>query len=268
NVPISLDSGSLGFDVLLAGTASLRLGQGMSINGAVSQKIFGSAATDAEPSDSPTPVRSNAALYNDDGPSIDRLTADYVFKLSPTTFARVSAGYLETMFAGVSGEVLWKPVAQNWGLGFEVNAVQQRATGNLLGLDDYQAVTGYASLYVDTGFHDLEAQVDVGRYLAGDVGATFALSRHFANGWEVSGFVTLTDMSFEDYGDGNFTKGFEITIPLRWTMPLDTRSTLGLGLGNYSGDGGARLNLNNRLYPTIRDYESIDFEESWGAYWQ
>ncbi|HSF93264.1 MAG TPA: YjbH domain-containing protein, partial [Paracoccaceae bacterium] len=48
NVPISLDSGSLGFDVLLAGTASLRLGQGMSINGAVSQKIFGSAATDAE----------------------------------------------------------------------------------------------------------------------------------------------------------------------------------------------------------------------------
>ncbi|MCK4861055.1 MAG: YjbH domain-containing protein, partial [Rhodobacteraceae bacterium] len=110
--------------------------------------------------------------------------------------------------------------------------------------------------------------VDVGRYLAGDVGSTVTLTRRFENGWEVSGFVTLTDMPFEDFGDGNFAKGVSLSIPLRWTMPLETRSATGLALGTMGGDGGARLQLGERLYTTIRDYDVVDFNETWGAFWQ
>ena len=269
-IPVNLASnGSAArIDVLLNASASYRLSRGLSVNGSLTQKIYGNIGEDAVPSASPTPVRSNFALYQTNGPTLDRLTADYDFKLTPDTYARVTGGYLERMFAGVSGEVLWMPTNQNWGLGAEVSAVQQRAYDDMFGFEDYQTVTGHASLYWDTGYHGIEAQVDVGRYLAGDVGSTVTLTRRFENGWEVSGFVTLTDMPFEDFGEGNFAKGVSLSIPLRWTMPLETRSNTGVSLGTIGGDGGARLELGERLYNTIRDYDVVDFNETWGAYWQ
>ncbi len=269
-IPINLASNgaAASIDVLLNASASYRLSRGFSVNGSLTQKIYGNIGAGAVPSTSPTPVRSNFALYQTSGPTLDRLTADYDFKLTPNTYARVSGGYLERMFAGVSGEVLWMPTNQNWGIGAEISAVQQRGYGDMFGFEDYQTVTGHASLYWDTGYHGIEAQVDVGRYLAGDVGSTVTLTRRFENGWEVSGFVTLTDMPFEDFGEGNFAKGVSLSIPLRWTMPLETRSNTGIALGTMGGDGGARLELGERLYTTIRDYDVVDFNETWGAYWQ
>ena len=269
-IPINLSSqgAAASIDVLLNASASYRLSRGLSLNGSLTQKLYGNIGDSAVESDSSTPIRSNFALYQTAGPSLDRLTADYSFKLTPSTYARVSGGYLERMFAGISGEVLWMPTNQNWGVGAEISAVQQRGYDDMFGFEDYKTVTGHASLYWDTGYHGIEAQVDVGRYLAGDIGSTVSLSRRFANGWEVSGFVTLTDMSFEDFGEGNFAKGVSLSIPLRWTMPLETRSATGISLGTVGGDGGARLELGERFYDTIRDYDTVDFNETWGAFWQ
>ena len=269
-IPINLSSqgAAASIDVLLNASASYRLSRGLSLNGSLTQKLYGNIGDSAVESDSSTPIRSNFALYQTAGPSLDRLTADYSFKLTPSTYARVSGGYLERMFAGISGEVLWMPTNQNWGVSAEISAVQQRGYDDMFGFEDYKTVTGHASLYWDTGYHGIEAQVDVGRYLAGDIGSTVSLSRRFANGWEVSGFVTLTDMSFEDFGEGNFAKGVSLSIPLRWTMPLETRSATGISLGTVGGDGGARLELGERFYDTIRDYDTVDFNETWGAFWQ
>jgi len=269
-IPVNMggNGSAASIDILLNAAATYRVSRGFSINGSLTQKLIGNIGSGALPSTNPTPVRSNFALYQTKGPTLDRLTADYDFKLTPSTYARVSAGYLERMFAGASGEVLWMPTNQNWGLGAEVSAVQQRAYGAMFGLEDYQTVTAHASLYWDTGYHGIEAQVDVGRYLAGDVGSTVTLTRRFDNGWEVAGFVTLTDMPFADYGEGNFSKGVSVSIPLRWTMPLETRSSTGIALGTMGGDGGARLELGDNLYTTIRDYDVVDFNETWGAFWQ
>lgn len=269
-IPVNLSShgSAASIDILINASGSYRLSRGFSVNGSLTQKLYGNIGEGAEESLSPTPVRSNFALYQTAGPSLDRLTADYDFKLTPSTYARVSGGYLERMFAGVSGEVLWMQTNQNWGIGAEVSAVQQRGYGDMFGFEDYKTVTGHASLYWDTGYNGIEAQVDVGRYLAGDIGSTVSLSRRFDNGWEVSGFVTLTDMPFDDFGEGNFAKGVSLSIPLRWTMPLETRSATGITLGTVGGDGGARLQLGERLYDTIRDYDTLDFNETWGAFWQ
>lgn len=269
-VPISLVSNgsAASLDILLNATANYRLSHGLSVTGSLTQKLFGNIGAGALPSTNPRPVSSDFAQYQTSGPSLDRLTADYDFKLTPATYARVSAGYLERMFAGISGEVLWMPTNQNWGLGAEVSAVQQRAFTNMFGLKDYNTVTAHASLYWDTGFHGIEAQVDVGRYLAGDVGSTVTLTRRFDNGWEVSGYATITDMSYAEFGEGNFAKGIALSIPLRWTMPLETRSNTSIALGTVGGDGGARLQLGERLYTSIRDYDVLDFNETWGAFWQ
>ncbi|MHA3916424.1 YjbH domain-containing protein [Halovulum sp. GXIMD14793] len=130
-------------------------------------------------------MRSEGGRYFEEGdPALERLTLDYVFKPDQDLYGRVSVGYLEPMFAGVSTELLWKPADQNWALGAEVNFARQRDYDQLFGFRDYQTVSGHASLYVDlrNGF---EGRVDVGRYLAGDWGATIALDRTFNNGWKV-----------------------------------------------------------------------------------
>ncbi len=73
------------------------------------------------------------------------------------------------MFAGISGELLWKPVDSRLALGAEVNYVYQRDFDQLFGLQGYSVVTGHVSAYYDLG-NGFEAQLDVGRYLAGDIG--------------------------------------------------------------------------------------------------
>jgi len=255
-VPISLASGgsAASFDLLLTASAGYQFSRGFSVGGSVTQKLYGTIGDD------------DGFGYGE-GPTLDRLTADYVFKPSAATYARISAGYLDRKYGGVDAEVIWKPTNQNWGLGFEVAAVQKRDPDDMVGFGDEQAVTAFGTLYWDTGFHGIETQVDVGQYLDGDVGSTMTVSRRFDNGWAVSGFVTVTDMSFSDFGEGNFAKGISLTIPLRWTMPFETRSNISVPLAT-SGNGGNRLGIGNRLYPTIRDYDVLDMNETWGAYWQ
>ncbi len=270
-VPVNLFSANgIGqLDFLIVGNANYQISRGFDLNLSVSQRLAGNIGDGAVPSTSPIPhVRSDAALYNNAGPVVTRLTADYLFKAAPSVYGRVSAGYLERMFAGVSAEILWKPTHQSWGAGAELAYVKQRAFDSLFGFQDYETLTGHASLYWNTGFQDLEAQLDVGRYLAGDWGTTFSLSRRFTNGWEVAGYMTLTDVSFADFGNGNFSKGISLTIPFDWTLPFESRSSITVNLAGYGNDGGARLNVANRLYPIIRGNSVTDLTETWGAYWQ
>ncbi len=256
-------------DLVLAGSAQYRLSRGFGFNLAMSQKIVGNVGSSAGPSLSPIPhVRSDAGLYNNAVPVMNRLTADYLFKLSPEVYGRVSAGYLERMFGGVDAEILWNPTNSNWAAGIELAYVKQRAFNGMFGFQGYDTLTGHASLYWNTGFQGLEAQIDVGRYLAQDWGATLTLSRRFTNGWEVSAYMTLTDVSFADFGSGNFDKGISLTIPFDWTLPFESRSSTSIALAGYGKDGGARLNLSNRLYPIVRGDSVLDLNESWGSYWQ
>jgi hypothetical protein len=202
-------------------------------------------------------------------PKLAQLTVDYLFKLNENTYGRASAGYLERMFAGVGGEVLWKPVDQSWGLGADINYVWQRDFDSLgFGFYDYDVVTGQASLYWDTGWYGMEVELDAGRYLAGDWGGTFQLTRRFANGWAVGAYFTLTNVTSEDFGEGSFNKGVAIEIPFRWTVPFETRQTRALALTSVSRDGGARLDISNRLYPIVRDFDRGHLAQNWGSFWQ
>ena len=271
NIPVNLFSANgIGeLDLLLSANARYRVSHDLDLNLSVTQKLLGNIGDGALPSASTLPhVRSDAALYASAGPVIGRLTADYTTKLAPSLYGRVSAGYLERMFGGVDAELLWKPATQNWGLGAELAYVKQRDFDAMLGFQDYETLTGHASLYWNTGWNDLEAQVDVGRYLAGDWGTTLSLSRRFTNGWEVSAYMTLTEVSFDDFGSGNFDKGISLRIPFDWTLPFESRSATTVALGGYGNDAGARLNVANRLYPTIRGNDTTDLFETWGAYWQ
>jgi hypothetical protein len=257
-------------DLRLRLFGGLTVAPGMSFNGRLSQKLIGNLGDSERGSDSVLPhVRSDSHLYaQSDVPTIDRLTADYVFKFAPDTYGRLSGGLLEPMFAGFSAEVLWKPVDQNWGLGAELNWVIQRDYDMYFDMLDYNVVTGHASVYWDTGYYGLQAQVDAGRYLAGDWGATFSLTRTFANGWEVGGFFTLTDVPFDEYGEGSFDKGLRLTIPLGWAAPYESRSRYTTVLRPLTRDGGQRLEVSNRLFGVVAETDSAALREDWSSFWK
>ena len=165
---------------------NVRVNRGLSFSAQVRQPFLGVFEEDTDDVGKPRalpPVRRQSGFYYAGwNPKLIRLTGDYLFKLNRDTYARASIGQLERAFGGVSTEVLWKPVEQNWGIGAELNWVAQRDYDTPFGFGhyDYNVVMGNASLYWDTGWYGLEAQLDAGRYLAGDWGATMTIQRIFS----------------------------------------------------------------------------------------
>ena len=260
NSPIRAD---LGAQLKLA----YRPAPGLTFSGQFRYPLVGNIADSFRVSNSAIePVRSNAIRYAKESEfEINNLQAEYIFRPGKDLFGRVSAGYLESMFGGVSGELLWYPVASRLALGAELNYVKQRDFDMLLGFQDYEVLTGHASAYYDFG-NGFFGQLDVGRYLAGDYGATFSLDREFNNGFKVGGYFTLTDVPFDTFGEGSFDKGLRVEIPVSWFTGRPSRQTLKQTIRPILRDGGARLNVANRLHEVVREYRGQELRDGWGRY--
>ena len=129
-------------------------------------------------------------------------------------------------------------------------------------------VNGHISAYWDTDFYDYLAQWDYGRYLAGDKGYTFTLTRNFPNGWKVGGYFSQTSASETDFGEGSFDKGFFIRIPYNSAMPFESRDGLTENVKPILGDGGARLSVSARLHSLISDKSEKQINKSWARLWR
>ena len=262
NLPVAAD-----FGLRLA--AAYDIAPGWVVSGAITKKLVGNLDSSDRLSDSILPhVRSDGALYSREGdPAIEKLTLAWYGRPAPNLYSRVTVGYLEPMFAGVSAELLWKPVDSQLAFGAELNVVQQRDYNQLFGLQDYGTVSGHVSAYYDfqNGF---TTQLDVGRYLAGDYGATLSIDRTFANGWKVGAYATLTNLSPEEFGEGTFDKGIRISIPLDWSLGTPTRASSNSELRSLSRDGGARLQVDGRLFDWVQDGQADVLADRWGKFWR
>ncbi len=258
-------------DLGLRLSASYDIRPGLVLSGSIYGRVVGNVDRSGDPSDSVLPhVRTDGSRYTKFGnPALESLTLALYGRPAADVYSRVSFGYLERMHAGISGEVLWKPVDSQLALGVELNYTKQRDTDGGLGFGeyDYDVVTGHVSAYYDFGNGYL-GQLDVGRYLAGDVGATLSLDRVFVNGWRVGAFATVTDVSAADFGDGGFDKGIRFSVPLNWALGNQTKNNFGTTLRANTGDGGARLNVDGRLYDSIRDYHTDALDPEWGRVWR
>lgn len=216
------------------------------------QRLAGNVANGRSSHSQLPHVRTDQALYAEYGTTLENLYVARSWKLSPDLYARSSLGYFETMFGGVSGELLWKPVASPLALGIEANYVLQRAYDQRLDFLSYKTFTGHASAYYELG-GGYQMQLDAGRYLAGDYGGTFSLDRVFNNGWSVGGFFTLTNVSAEEFGEGSFDKGFRFQIPLDWMLGKPSRNSFGMTIRPVQRDGGQKVYVPGRLYGQIRE---------------
>ncbi|WP_309139438.1 YjbH domain-containing protein [Siccirubricoccus sp. G192] len=243
--------GVLRWQAGLATTLRIGLGGGVAVAGSLGQAVAGNL-DGAPPSRSRLPhVRSDIALYSQAPLSVPTLYAERIWTPAPDLFARLTAGLLEPMFGGISGEVLWRPAGRGFALGLDLNWVAQRDYGPGFAPLGYTAATGHLSLHADLPVLNLYTLARAGRYLAGDWGGTLEVGRRFASGIEIGGFASLTNATGR-YGEGNADRGFYLRLPLQFLGPAtDARAIAVVRPGPR--DAGQRLAVDNPLWEVARE---------------
>ncbi len=246
-------------------TASVAFTPNISIDGSLEYDVYSSISTNRK-SDSVLPhVRSDFALYYEKKVGISDLEATYFKKFAPDIYFYGRAGYLEDMFAGAGGEVYWQPANQRWALGASLYGVQQRSFDRLFGLHNYRVITGHIAAYYDSPFYGLNFEVHAGRYLAGDYGATFQVTRRFDNGVEIGAYATFTNVPFAKFGEGSFDKGIIIRIPVGAVAPLNTQAVANLDFSPITRDGGQRLYGEESLHDTLERSSESALITNWDS---
>ncbi|MFL1463092.1 YjbH domain-containing protein [Roseococcus sp. DSY-14] len=265
NLQVGDPQSSVRWQLGAAAGARLELPWGVALAGGVAQRLAGNL-DGGLPSDSVLPhVRSDFARYARAGSTtLPALYAERLWMPAPDVYARATAGLLEPMFGGLSGEVLWRPHGATWAVGLDVNWVAQRQYTQTVGTLGYSVVTGHASLYADLPWWNTYAVLRGGRYLAGDWGGTLEVGRRFASGIEVGGFATLTNVRFRDFGEGSFDKGIYVRVPFDVFGP-QSRSVAALNIRPVQRDGGQRLAVDSPLWAVSRDGRDAALRE--GAGW-
>jgi hypothetical protein len=167
--------------------------------------------------------------------------------VSDDFFVMGYAGYLESMYGGLGGEMLYRPHGKQWALGLDANYVKQRDFDQKLGFREYSATTGHLTGYYETDSHML-VKLSAGQYLAKDRGVTMDISRKFRSGATMGFWATKTNVSAEEFGEGSFDKGFYFSMPMNLFTFKSTNDTAGFTWQFLTRDGGQKLNKKYELY--------------------
>jgi hypothetical protein len=220
-------------------------------------------------------VRTLFRAYVHDNPiRMNRLQLTWFAQPSTNIYTQAYAGYLEMMFAGIGGELLYRPLDTNWALAIDANLVSQRDPDSWFGTysDSYyffdesecstlnttcaayvldQGTTGQVTAYYQPqwGFVDNSLfKLSAGKFLGGDIGARLDISRQFDSGVIVGAYATITDLNAEEYGEGSFNKGFYISIPFdKMTVKPSTNRAV-IAWQPITRDGGQTLSRKYELY--------------------
>jgi hypothetical protein len=201
------------------------------------------------------PVRQNRRLYLRGGEekALRKMQLDYLLDLHPNVKGKITAGYLEVMFGGVGGEVIYMPDHKQWALGLNAYWVKQRDFDQKFGFQDYDTVTGFLSYYYDLPFYDMRLKIDAGRFLAKDVGVHVDLSRRFDTGARVGAIVALTNCDPDCVGEGSFNKWIYFELPMDlWLARSSTREKTNYAWTPLTKDAGQKAEV-GELYTLMVD---------------
>jgi len=188
-------------------------------------------------------VRQNRRLYITEGENgLRKLALDYLVDLHPNIKSKITAGYMEMMFGGVGGEVIYMPDHKQWALGFNAYWLKQRDFDQKFGFQDFETVTGSISYYYDLPFYDTRLIIDAGRFLAKDVGVHIDFSRRFDTGARVGAIVAITDCDADCVGEGSFNKWIYFELPMDlWATRSSTRKTSTFAWTPLTKDAGQKV---------------------------
>lgn len=209
-------------------------------------------------------VRSDISRYAREGrTSLERVQLDYTSHIGPDLYARFTAGVLDSMYGGFGAEILYRPYHNDFALGLDVNWVKQRDFDQLFSFRDYEVFTGHATFYHENVKFGISSKLSVGRYLAGDYGASLDVSRRFASGIRIGVWATVTSMSSNEFGDGSFDKGIYLTMPLEMLWHRPTQQKMRFNFRSLGKNGGQKLERGYDLYDIFLPGRMNMLAEDW-----
>ncbi|MCF7482080.1 YjbH domain-containing protein [Vibrio sp. J1-1] len=216
------------------------------------------------------------AYQNEHDITMSNLQLTWFQEYSDSVDQQFYAGYLESMFAGVGTELLYRPQGSNWAIGADVNLISQRDPQSYFGVytDKWQNIPEYGRPFqvIDKGFtgfvsgyyfpqweflSDTMFQLDVGQFLGGDKGAQLNFAKQFKSGVIAGVFASVSDLSADEFGEGSFTKGFYISIPYDIMTVKPSNNRANFSWQPLTRDGGQKL---GRKYSLI---ELTDERNPW-----
>jgi hypothetical protein len=248
--------GFLLFRVGVSVPMQLRVTNNIAITGSVSFNLFDNYGKFkyTAPSDLPR-VRTYLREYMTASKfSVPNLQITHFSDLAPNHYYSVYAGYLESMYAGVGAEWMYRKWHSPFAFGVDINRLQQRSFDQYFGFNNagaqtgYRLTTGHATAYFDTGWQDTQVKLSAGRYLAGDMGLTLDVGKTFANGVSVGAWATKTNVSAQRFGEGSFDKGLYLRIPFDVMTTTRGGNVASLSYNPLTRDGGAKLNRDFTLF--------------------
>ncbi len=194
--------------------------------------------------------------YKKEKIALGRLLFDQIYKTEHELYGKISAGLLEVQYAGFDGEIA-KPVLDGrLLLGLSGSIVRKRDPDNFFRLKSNDVKDLYTTAFINTRFNipeiDFTVDVKAGRFLAGDPGVKFTVSK-FINGVILKAWYAITDTSdFTDSANKGYNnKGISVSIPLRLFTGTDTKIVHDYHLTPWTRDTGQDIDHFDTLFDFI-----------------
>lgn len=214
------------------------------------------------------PVRSDEDAFAARTVWADKSYLAWMKSLNADWHIVAAAGYLEEMYAGLGGEVLYRPYGRTYAFGAEAWEALKR---DPLGADGFalngdHLLSGHIKAWYEIPGTGMTVQAKIGRYLAEDFGGTLSLSNRFRNGASVEAFATMTSLREADVFGGatNLTSGLRFRLPLGSLPALPDGSETRFAFAPIGRDSGQSIENPVPLYDLTDQVSYRAVTDHWG----
>ncbi len=213
------------------------------------------------------PVRSDIYEFADKTLSLDNLYVAHLQTIYPEVYLSVAGGYLEEMYAGIGGEILYRPFKSRFAFGAELWQAMKRDPDTKMntGLNGDHLLTGHVNAWYDIPNEDITLFARAGRYLAEDVGVSAGLQKEFKNGAALQGFVTVTNYSDFDLfgGTTHAFHGVSLSLPLGSVDYVPDGSHINITAQPFGRDIGQSIKKPINLFATTDPFTLDHMTRYW-----
>lgn len=213
------------------------------------------------------PVRSDVDLFAQRGLAVDTLYSAFTHSFRPDLHLSLIGGYLEEMYGGLGGEVLYRPFGPRWAFGAESWLALKRdpLVPLNLGFNGDHVLTSHINGWYDIPGMGVTIKGSAGRYLAGDTGASLRLSRNFKNGVMLEGFVSVSNQGdFDLFGGSTHAEhGIRLSLPLGGYKYMPSGASIRLRAEPFGRDSAQRLQNPLPLYELTEPFSYAHITRHW-----
>ena len=170
------------------------------------------------------------------------------------------------MYAGAGGEILTFFKEGKLALGIEGDWVRKREPGTQFDLMDFESHTLLGNFYYRFTGINVTLQAQYGRFLAGDRGWMFYVSREYETGASVGFWYSFTDTDdfTASFNKDYHNKGVFFSVPVKMFLRRDSSSRYNYAFEPWTRDVASTVYHWQSLFGMASDLMPVDFRENLG----